>query len=473
MKQVWATLVAVLGVTATGCPDRSISPVDPVASAVSTKDIPVSADLDILFVIDDSSSTRDKQVVFANNYPGFVTALEGFPTGRPNLHLGVVTTSVNVGTTAAGGAGACDPAAQEDGLLQNKPLALPPGCTAATPDRFLADIAKPDGTRSVNYTGSLSAALSCISQVGVKGCGLESPLEAMKRALDGRHPENAGFVRAGAFLAVVILTDEDDCSAPVALFNRPASAVGDGDVRCAQQAYACDQPISPSQPGAYTGCTVRRNGLLTDPKTYADFLSLLKGPSGTAVAVIAGPSSSELQLGPVTFPAGAGESEMTQSLAVEKSCEATINHNPTFARPALRLDDFRSQFGDRGLFRSVCQDDYSGALSDLGALLFTAISPCLEGELDLRDADAANPGLQPQCAVSEIAPDGDATTETVIPRCHMLGEAQPDRGDAAACWWVAASAQCKTPTGLELRVERAAAPAASSRVRVSCALTAP
>ena len=67
----------------------------------------------------------------------------------------------------------------------------------------------PGGTREVNYTGKLEDALSCISHVGDAGCGFESPLEAIKRALDGRHPENAGFLRPGAFLAVVILTDED------------------------------------------------------------------------------------------------------------------------------------------------------------------------------------------------------------------------------------------------------------------------
>jgi hypothetical protein len=61
-------------------------------------------------------------------------------------------------------------------------------------------------------------------------------LEATYRALHDAIPENAGFLRPGAALAVLIATDEDDCSAdpgsdvfsgpygPVSLFSRcPAS----------------------------------------------------------------------------------------------------------------------------------------------------------------------------------------------------------------------------------------------------------
>ncbi len=51
-----------------------------------------------------------------------------------------------------------------------------------------------------------------VAQIGATGCGFEAPLEAMKRSLDGSRIENTGFIRDGAFLAVVFLTDEDDAS---------------------------------------------------------------------------------------------------------------------------------------------------------------------------------------------------------------------------------------------------------------------
>jgi hypothetical protein len=131
-------------------------------------------------------------------------------------------------------------------------------------------------------------------------------------------------------------------------------------------------------------------------------------------------------------------------------------------------------FGDRGLFRTVCQGDYSGALTDIGALLFDAVSACLEGALDTRDTDPDNPGLQPDRTASDLVGDPGAEVETLIPRCPMTSEDHPALAGARACWWVRSNeGACSTPSGLELRVERSAPPAPNSRVRVSCALAAP
>jgi hypothetical protein len=451
-------LIMLCGVLAlAGCPDRSISPVDPVQAGALTKDIPVDANLDILFVIDDSGSTGDKQALFAQNYKNFVSVLEGFPGGLPSLHLGVVTSSIDVGRDV--GQASCHPSTGENGTLQNTSRDAGNPCSPPTADRYLIDAPGPDGHRTQNYTGSLTDALSCISHTGENGCGLEAPLEAMKRALDGSRPENAGFLRRGALLAVVLLTDEDDCSADPRLFDSQPPGANSRDFVCAQSAYLCDQPIS-SMPGMYTGCRVRHDGLLHDPRDYADFLGALKGPSGVVVALIAGNPATSISTG----------AKGAQALAVIESCSTMINNRTAIARPAIRLDEFRRAFGDRGLFRTVCQTDYSGVLSDAGKLLVQALSPCLEGPLDTTDRDAATPGLQPDCTVSEIRDVGsDDPTEALIPRCRMLAENQPDRGSAPACWWVTSDPVCATETHLSLHVERAGPPPAGSAVRVSCA----
>ena len=106
----------------------------------------------------------------------------------------------------------------------------------------------------------------------------------MKRALDGSRPENAGFLREGAFLAVVILTDEDDCSVKdPAIFALPATQVGAGDFRCQPLfAYRCDTPISATAGGSYANCRVRTDSYLQDPAIYAQFLSTVK-PAGKSV----------------------------------------------------------------------------------------------------------------------------------------------------------------------------------------------
>ncbi len=426
-----------------------------------TKSIPVTADIDILFVIDNSQSTRDKQTVFARNYLNFVAALDRFPTGRPNLHLGVVTSTVDIGEQ---GSGSCHPVSDQNGLLQNASRDPSYTCAPPTADRFLVDTATSGGGRMVNYSGALDQALSCMSHAGDNGCGFEAPLEAIKRALDHSHRENDGFVRSGAFLAVVILTDEDDCSAAPSLFAQPSRQVGGDDFRCAQTGYLCDTPILPNAPGSYTQCRVRHGGFLNDPSSYAQFLSTIKDPSRIAVAVIAGDPSANIRTGPLTMP-------FHQDMALLPACMATIDGNLAIGRPALRLAEFLGNFGDRGLFRTVCQADYSQVVADIGTLLATAISPCLEGELDTADGDPANPGLQPDCSVSELRdPDTDAQIETQIPRCAMIADDQPDLAGRRPCWWVAPNpVACSTETQLELHVERSALPAPNSVVRVSCA----
>ncbi len=459
-----------LALFALGCPDRSIARVDPVASGAYIKDIPVSSDIDLLFVIDNSVSTRDKQTIFASNFANFVSALQHFPGGFPNVHIGVVTSTVDVGVDSFGPA--CHPVSGQNGVLQAAPLDSMATCKPATIERFLVDVAQADGTRMRNYTGALSDALSCISQVGEGGCGFEAPLEAMKRALDGSHGENAGFVRPGAFLAVVILTDEDDCSGKPALWTQSTQIVGKDDFRCVDTAYQCDASISPSAPGTYTRCKVRHDGLLVDPAAYVQFLLGLKGPSRVAVAVIAGDPTTSISTGPLTIASGPSMTPITEALALQPSCSTMLAGTVAIGRPALRLADFLGNFGDRGLFRTVCQSDYTQALEDIGMLLFRAVSPCLEGKLDTRDTDAGNPGLQPDCKLSELQdPDTDAQVETQIPPCPMLAVDQPDPAGARACWWVKSNpAACSTETQLEVHIERTALPPPNTTVRVACAI---
>ncbi|MBK8236567.1 MAG: hypothetical protein IPK74_13510 [Deltaproteobacteria bacterium] len=58
-------------------------------------------------------------------------------------------------------------------------------------------------------------ALACMLPQGINGCGYESPLEAMLQALEPGAAWNSGdrpFVRDNAKLAIVIVTDESDCS---------------------------------------------------------------------------------------------------------------------------------------------------------------------------------------------------------------------------------------------------------------------
>jgi len=470
-----------------GCPDRSLSAVDPQQQGATIKDIPVSADIDVLFVIDNSASTSDKQTLFAQNFPKFVQALDAFPTGRPNLHVAVIDTTVDIGVQGYGPS--CpSPDPGDNGVFQV--TARVPGCTPPN-GKYITDIKAADGTRQVNYSGTLDSALSCIAQIGANGCGFEAPLEAMKRALDSSRPENTGFLRPGAYLAVIFLTDEDDASvkdgsAGNAVFSLPDAQVGGHDDFRVQPlfAYLCDQAISATAPGTYTGCKARTDSYLQDPGYYAQFLSSVKNPGQLVVAVIGGPppglmtndnppqtatSPTDIVTGPLTL------NGFTQALALEPSCSTTLNGSASLGRPAVRLASFLSNYGTRGRFYTVCQSDYSAALTDIGKTLFNAISPCLEGPVDATDADPNNPGTQLQCTVADVQNINSKTeTRTQIPACAMQDATTPAAGTKTPCWYTDLNqASCPAPdTGYELKIDRGnEPPSPGTTVEVECAVT--
>jgi hypothetical protein len=314
-------------------------------------------DVDLLFVIESAHVTIDVQTLFAQNLPALVARLDALPAGRPNLHIGVTTTSVSIGSADFGAS--C--ATGDDGLLQNR--ATVAGC-APPSDRYIVDVADPTGGRMTNYpaTESLDQAMQCIAGVGADGCGFIAPLEAMKRALDGSQPGNASFLRNGAALVVVVIAQDDDCSADTSLFAVPSDQAGPGTLRCAVFGYACNAPISPTQPGDYTSCAVRTGAGLRDVAGYVDFLTTLRDPARLGVVVIAGDPSDEIRTATLDH----------QVLSVLPSCTATINGNYEIAQPGDRLWSFAARLGTQGASYAdlgVCTGDESPYMAELADVI--------------------------------------------------------------------------------------------------------
>ncbi len=299
------------------------------------------------------------------------------------------------------------------------------------------------GARITNYAGTLEDTLACIAQVGANGCGFEAQLEAMKRALDGSRSENQGFLRPGAALAIVILTDEDDASAAdPTVFTLPDDQVGGHtDFRVQPLfAYACDAPISATTPGTYTNCKARTDSYLRDPAAYTEFLQTLDGPSQVVVTLLSGNPTSTIQTGALMIGGN------TQALALQPSCTATINGNPAIGRPGVRLADFLAGLGTHGAFHSVCQADYGNAMVSAGTQMGGALGPCL--------SESVAKIAPERCTVDEISSDGS----DAMPRC---GD-----GTLPPCWSMVASPTCATQRALQ--VTRVGAATAGAYDCVTC-----
>src|SRR5439155_6626169 len=100
------------------------------------------------------------------------------------------------------------------------------------------------------------AVFRCMANRGSRGCGYEHQLGAVDVALHPRpdwNPMNAGFLRPDAYLAIIMLTDEDDCSAPddaTAFYMSMAPDGWSDNGRCAAAGHLCnDMPVPAPGPG--------------------------------------------------------------------------------------------------------------------------------------------------------------------------------------------------------------------------------
>ena len=453
-----------------GCPDRTISKVNPQQGRVEYKDIPVTVnrDIDILFIIDDSPSMLDKQTNLKNNFPNFINVLNTIEGGLPNVHLGVVSSDLGTkgasdaqaGPGIGSGPGSCS-GNGKSGNLQTNMSTLVSGT-------FISDTKNNDGTRTTNYTGSLAAAFSAIASLGASGCGFEQHLEAAKRALNN-NPANAGFLRPNAYLALIFIQDEDDCSiAKATILGSDTATLGPlQSFRCNRFGHVCAQGGADStamnQVGPKGGCTSNDNSqYLTKVGDYVTFFKGLKAePANVIVAAISGPTTPyEVEL---RTPPGGG----TAIPAVAHSCTYQGANGAEVADPSTRLKQFLDQFPNRSTFSTICQQDLSGALTQIAQLLRTVIgSPCIEGKLADVDPDTAGP--QYDCSVSDVRNYGKANqTEEVLPACNNT--ATPASSTNKPCWSIQSDTMnCTAGDMLTLKIERNEAPAADTHVISYC-----
>ncbi|NVB84728.1 MAG: hypothetical protein HOV81_40535 [Kofleriaceae bacterium] len=465
-------MTSFLGLTAVGllagCPDRTISEVDPKQGRVEYKDIPVSVnrDIDILFVIDDSPSMLDKQTNLKNNFPNFINVLNTIEGGLPNVHIGVASSDLGTkaadGTAAAsipGSTGGCSNSGGKNGNLQTNALVQ---------GSFISDTKNTDGTRTKNYTGELSAAFSAIASLGASGCGFEQHIEAAKRAVDN-NPANAGFIRQNAYLALIFIQDEDDCSmAKSTLLSSDTMTLGPlQSFRCNRFGHTCAtggaDPTAMNATGPKGGCTSNESGnYLTKVSDYVSFFKGLKSdPANVIVAGIAGPTM------PYEVELRSPPQSTTMIPAVAHSCSYQGANGTEVADPSVRLKEFLDSFPNRSTFQTICQQDLSGALTQIAQLLRTVIgSPCIEGKLADVDPDTA--GDQYDCSVSDVTNFGKANqSETVLPQCNNV--MTPSSSTNKPCWSIQTDTMnCTAGDHLTLKIERSQAPAPDTHVVSYC-----
>ncbi|MBK9036620.1 MAG: hypothetical protein IPL61_36120 [Myxococcales bacterium] len=442
-----ALVALALVVPAVGCIDRGINRLDPSPDSVEQKLLPVSLnrELDLLFVIDDSSSMELEHMSLETRFPELISRLDTLGGRRPDLHIGVVSSDLGTGRVDTGNPH-CTTTGGDGGRLHGA------ACPALGGATFISDVVGPTGDRVTNYTGSVGAAFACTADVGTDGCGFEQHLASMQAALaEGANP---GFLRRSATLGVIILADEDDCSVDDdRLFTPGADPVLGpfSDFRCFEHGVTCDPVADPRAPGVRTGCVARTDSpYLVEIEQYAAFLRDLKDdPDQLFVAAIIG-DDDHVEV----IPDG-------NRAALAPGCTGGLGA----AAPGIRLGGFLDAVGTASHRETICTGDLSSALAGiidslppLGGACFAA-APA--------DRDPIAPGLQPECAVVEITePDGPGRAERPLAAC-AAGVARP-------CWQIVAAPECtQTDEHWRIDVARDVPGPAGAYLDVQCVVSIP
>ncbi len=461
-------------------------------------------DVDILFVVDNSPSMSPKQKQIASTIDSFIKRIDSFGS---NYHVGVVST--DIGAQPAPGMSfspgnvdiaGCATFAGDDGELQAKSCLerdqskwsadARAACASLCPtylspqhgDRYLW---KKDGI--TNAVGNdLVGTFKCMAMLGDSGCGLESPLEAAKRALDGHSAVNSGFLRERSVLSVIFITDEDDCSVQLSSRsqNNPATTDCTGmmqssascfnnDFRCLARNLRCKESLLTE--GVKTGCAEDPNGYLESIDKYVRFFakrdssslvlagiwspSILDNPSGDPLR----DGKLELQYDNLRCVPGSGVTCESAALNRGRSDKAACQNKTDtrfFGQAQLRLSKFVRSF-DRSasVEQSVCEPEKYGTVLDAVAekIENAATKLCLSA-VPKRDSSGA-----PLCVAGLVdASNPHAVPEVRLPTCSAT---------CCAAWSSAGGP--KAPTAKAIPSDPTIVSACSADPNCYCAVDSP
>lgn len=455
----------------------------------------VNKDVDILFVIDNSGSMGEEQATLARNFERFINVLEE-PGVEANYRIGVTTTDNGnpyCGTTGpeAGRLRLTSCRSRESEFTFNDSVEkFEEACNAVCPDSFTAE----DGTvidlnsipiepteidgggepvarnwlENIEGRTNLPAGLTtvqafqCFGPQGIDGCGFESHLESMWKALSraGNNEEtDFGFIRDNAILSIVHVTDEADCSYNTdweTIFQPEGNRVFWSDPEAGQPSSAVcwNAGVACSDgPGTYSGCRSvnfdedgveidETNGgdpsedaVLRPVSRYTEFVQNFEDnkqvitPDQEVLVAVIGGVSEDYMGGEITYQDSPGDTQFQSDFGIGPGCQKGADGAEGQAVPPVRLKEFADAFkvGDANNLFSICADDYGPALEAIADAIADQVKPaCMPACVADAELDTPNV-LNPSCTLIQEAPQADGNfEETPIQECNDQGEEIPE-----------------------------------------------
>jgi hypothetical protein len=368
------------------------------------------AAVDILFVIDNTSSMGEEQGKLARSIGQLVDPLE---QRSIDYRIGVTTTDRGnpwCNTSPENGAlvlSTCrsrldefsyheGPDAREEActdICAHETIAIEQTSTEIDPtSKRRPWVESIGGETNLRDDIPVAEALACLLPQGIHGCTFEQPMESMYTAIQRfflEWEESYGFMREAAHLAVIFVTDEVDCSHDPAheiIFLPEGNRVfwSDPDAAYPTSAVCWNAGVTcAGGPGTYEACRAANKNELGELAPASDavmrpvsrYVGLLQGIEDEKLAQ----SSASVLIGTITgvpegYADGAdlvyqdGDAEEQYDWGIGPGCESEAG----IAFPPVRLREVSEPFeiGERNLY-SICAPTYDTALSSIAAAILS------------------------------------------------------------------------------------------------------
>jgi hypothetical protein len=407
------------------------------------------AKVDILFMVDNSLSMKPLQAKLAAGFTELMTVLEQLPGGTPDLHIGVVSSDMGAGDFDITEIPGCRRGG-DGGALQFMPVG---GCASTgLTEPFIAVRTDPaTGQLVTNYGAQpLASVFSCIALIGDQGCGFEQQLSSVRHALDPALAPtgNAGFLRSDAFLAVILITNEDDCSIPAdsRLFDPSSRLVSDPlgpltSYRCNEFGHVCRIDGKLQHPprtaaGPLEGCESAEDGKLDKVGDFVTFLKDLKhDPARVFLAAVTGPAT--------PYTVSVSDALIPDSSPWPRIDHACVAADDSYGEPSVRIAQSVKAFGGHGLLSSICGDTMGPVLHEIAARFSRPLaSSCVP------TPSPTGPGCT---VVDRWVEAGGRRAAQRVPSCDEAAGATP-------CWKLVDDAATCGVLAQRLEVDRGGAP---------------
>lgn len=390
-------LVAISSILAVGCMERRTAALQPRLGFGQEVRVRNSGyrNVDLLLVVDDSNSMEEEQGNLAAQIPLLVHDLTTPPDrdgdgqgdwgAAERVRIAVVNTDLGTsGATPPSGIGSWCSGWGDDGAWQASA-----DCGAVPALQVFTATDDPD---------AFATRIGClVESLGIEGCGIEQQLGAAAKGVE--LGEASGFPAADAMFAVLMLTDEEDCTLedPSAFFGAFSSS--NANVLCQRAAQGVE--------GA-------QSAWLTSIDALVARMSAGRDESGFVFAAITG-IPTELEgvtpadiLGDDAMRYREQISPTTRQLEPVPACETSLGR----AAPARRIVELAGRFPG-SVLRSICTDDFRPAVQELVA----RIAERLPGVCLTRAIPRV--GARVDCRMEEVLPEGLACTS--IPGHQPIG----------------------------------------------------